>query len=544
MRIRLTSLCLMLLALLAANVQGAHIYWMGYDTDLGAGYNWNTAPDGSGTSGYPTNADIGVMAAGTATLGPFDTPPPNPMGELWMAGGATPGSATIQATTGVIDVMNWVIIGQGWAGDPDAQPGGTATLDLSGTAVFNQVAGGGGDTHIGESYDTARPGSTGNLILSGNAVYNNNHGRFNVGQGATAKGFVTIKDTATLNLNNEWHQLGFTGGVAQITQTGGTVNHNIAAAPAIADGNGWNPNGHLIVGGWGGSCTYDMSGGALNASSEVVLSDANGTYPGTYGVFNLNGGTVTVPGIQAGFAWDAGGPTTATFNFNGGLLRANASSPKFFQVYSATATMTVNVKAGGANIDTNGNNIAISMPLLDGGGGGGLVKLGAGNLKLNGINTYTGLTDVTAGTLGGSGTIPGAVIVRPGAGIYPGDPARLTVGSVIFEPDSFFDVYISSATSYDSLNVVGNLTVAPGDLLNVILDPAYVPKFCDTFDVLDWGTHNGMFIPHLPPLPPGLTWDLSRYESDGIIHVSPEPSTIVLLLIGAMGVMLYWRRHR
>ncbi len=205
--------------------------------------------------------------------------------------------------------------------------------------------------------------------------------------------------------------------------------------------------------------------------------------------------------------------------------------------------MTTVVKAGGAKIDTAGFNIAINSALLDGGGGGGLVKSGAGNLKLNGANTYTGLTSVLGGTLGGSGTIPGPVLVAPGAGIFPGDPAQLTVGSITFEPDSFFDVFIASETSYDSLHVVGMLNIAGNDMLHVILDPAYVPKYCDTFNVLDWGQINGMFIPDLPPLPDGLTWDLSRYESDGIIHVSPEPSTIVLLLMGAL-MLLYWRRQR
>ncbi len=304
MRIKLTFLCLMLLAALTANVQGAHVYWQGFSTDFADPLNWST-------SLYPTNADIAVFTTdflsgpAIATLDTTGFTPPNPMMELWMAG--APGSvATLSQSAKIIDVNNWVIIGQGFGGDPDGQPGGTAYLNLSGTAVFNQAAGGTGDTHVAESSGGIT--TKGYLNLSGDATYNNNHGRFNVGQNTGAQGYVTISENATLNLNNEWHQLGFTGGVAQITQDGGTVNHNMSAAPVLDDGNGWSPNGHFIIGGWGGSCTYDMNAGALNASAYIVLSDANGSFANTYGILNLNGGTVTTPGIQAGFAWDAGAP--------------------------------------------------------------------------------------------------------------------------------------------------------------------------------------------------------------------------------------------
>jgi autotransporter-associated beta strand protein len=58
---------------------------------------------------------------------------------------------------------------------------------------------------------------------------------------------------------------------------------------------------------------------------------------------------------------------------------------------------TVTIQAGGAIIDSNGNNITINTPLLD--GGGGLTKQGTGNLTLAGANTYSGNTTVNAGSL-------------------------------------------------------------------------------------------------------------------------------------------------
>ena len=64
-----------------------------------------------------------------------------------------------------------------------------------------------------------------------------------------------------------------------------------------------------------------------------------------------------------------------------------------------TGLNAATVKSGGAVIDTNGETITIAQWLLDGSGGGGLTKIGAGTLTLGGINTYTGNTTVNAGAL-------------------------------------------------------------------------------------------------------------------------------------------------
>ena len=74
-----------------------------------------------------------------------------------------------------------------------------------------------------------------------------------------------------------------------------------------------------------------------------------------------------------------------------------------------------NVLAGGAVIDTASYGITIAQPLLDGGGNGGLIKLGVGTLTLAGNNTYTGPTIVQDGALAVNGLLPGAAIVRSGA---------------------------------------------------------------------------------------------------------------------------------
>ncbi|MFO1490497.1 MAG: autotransporter-associated beta strand repeat-containing protein [Kiritimatiellia bacterium] len=102
---------------------------------------------------------------------------------------------------------------------------------------------------------------------------------------------------------------------------------------------------------------------------------------------NLSGGTLTVSTVSILFG-------NNIFNFNGGTYKLGAGTAGF-----STFT-SVNIKAGGAVIDTNGFSATIGQSLLDGGGGGGLAKVGGlGTLALTKANAYTGLTSVGAGVL-------------------------------------------------------------------------------------------------------------------------------------------------
>ena len=438
-------------------------------------------------------------------------------------------------------------------------------------------------------------GNVGKLLLSGNAIVNfKSSGPLDVGSGASGDsggmGYLYLTDNAQLNMHdaNELN-IGVSGSNGDLTMDGGAIDLSYGlswwAAP-IRVGMGGNGGGvystgtmtmnagtisidsHILVGDLGATGTVTMNGGTItktNHQGDIVIGTCDvwnvsttesgtgtwiqnggtvlnasrillaksGKTPGT-GTFSLNGGLV-----QATAVGTEGVGGNSTFHFNGGTLQASASSTTYMQ-----GLTLADVQARGAVIDTQSFNITVAQSLLDGGGGGGLKKLGGGALKLNGTNTYTGLTDVMQGSLGGSGSIAGAVVVRTGAALAPGDPARLTVGSITFEPNSFFDVVIAGTgvANYDSLNVIGTLAVAQGDPLNVTLDPAYVPQTGDTFDVLDWGSVSGMFVPNLPALPGGLSWDSSNLPVNGSLTIVPEPGTIVLLLIGA--VMLYLRRRR
>lgn len=148
--------------------------------------------------------------------------------------------------------------------------------------------------------------------------------------------------------------------------------------------------------------TFNINSGST-ATVERVQFCGNGTQPAETGAqctgeINLNaGGTLAARFIRAGDG-DAS-QMTSIFNFNGGTLRVSTPVTGFNFIADAGTNLTVNVKSGGAVIDTAGTNATCTKPLRDAGGGGGLTKNGTGTLTLNQPNTYTGPTVVKGGTL-------------------------------------------------------------------------------------------------------------------------------------------------
>ena len=96
---------------------------------------------------------------------------------------------------------------------------------------------------------------------------------------------------------------------------------------------------------------------------------------------------------------------------------------------------------------------------------GGSVDIQSGQLSVNGILNAGDVYVDDSGTLGGSGTINGNVIVLAGGTVSPGNsPGTLTVvGNVNFTPGSGFKVQVEGNKA-DLLNVIGGgvVTIDPG----------------------------------------------------------------------------------
>ncbi len=123
----------------------------------------------------------------------------------------------------------------------------------------------------------------------------------------------------------------------------------------------------------------------------------------------------------------------------------------------------------------------------------GITKSGTGRLALNSSsNTFSGAVTVTAGTLGGVGTIPSSVSVTNAAGIIaPGNgPGILTIQqNVTFVAGADFSVELARGTSlqpipgeYDQLRInTGTITLANADL---VLAPLGGLQLTDIFFIM------------------------------------------------------------
>ena len=195
-----------------------------------------------------------------------------------------------------------------------------------------------------------------------------------------------------------------------------------------------------------GSGTLTLNGGSTIVSNLLFNYQSSG---GSATV-HLNGGTLRVQRLGKT-------PTSISgnhiFNFNAGTLVAGASSGTFL---TNTTLARANVRNGGAKIDTAGFDIIIDQPLLhsniggDADTDGGLTKLGNGTLTLNGTNSYTGPTVVSAGTLalGASGGLPASSSFDLAAG------AGLNVLAVT--NFSFRAPLTATGTSTDSAELIGS----------------------------------------------------------------------------------------
>ncbi|MCW1923769.1 autotransporter-associated beta strand repeat-containing protein [Luteolibacter arcticus] len=360
------------------------------------------------TAGAGSHVAIGGEGAGTLTMNgtsQFTTPGGDfNVGDV----GSAVGLLDINADATVTLASN-VFIGKNSS---------KGTIDMSGTSNmsttgFTQVSGGGAT-------------SEGTLTVAGSAEYLSTN-QFLVGFGAASKGFVTVDGSGKIQVNS-FVSVGFNGTGTMTVKGDGSfannddfsVNENGDAPVTVTvqDTGSLTVGGNLYVGRNGGrvgTLTVSGTGGEVNqtnaaaafnvgqsgngtlniqGSATVTAASNNGVVLGQIGdgtgTVNLDGGTLTAKRIF-------GNAGNSTFNFNGGLLRAaTGATPAFMSGVDNSF-----VKAGGALIDSNGEAVTISVPLLTDpvSTGGGLTKSGAGTLVLSGANTYTGTTTVTAGTL-------------------------------------------------------------------------------------------------------------------------------------------------
>src|SRR5262245_6703753 len=329
---------------------------------------------------------------------------------------------------------------------------GPGTLILTGSNTYT-----GGTTIAGGPLQLGNGGASGSIV--GNVTDN---GIFAINRSDTfAFGGVISGSGAFAQIGP-----GTTILTAVNTYASGTAINGGALAVA-ADANLGAAAGGLAFG--GGTLRY-LSGFTTNRA--VTLNAGGGT-------FDTNGSNATLAGTISG----AGGLTktgagTLTLSgassysgataVNAGTLQAGAANtfaPNSAFTVASGATLNLasfnqtigslagagSVTLGSATLTTGNDNTSTTFSGAIS-GTGGLVKQGTGALTLTGASSYTGATNINAGTLVVNGSLASSVFVNSGGTLRGiGSIGSLTVGN---------GAALSPGNSIGTLTVNGNLVMA------------------------------------------------------------------------------------
>ncbi|MBM3198164.1 MAG: autotransporter domain-containing protein [Chlamydiae bacterium] len=283
----------------------------------------------------------------------------------------------------------------------------------------------------------------------------------------------------------------------------GTINATPSSLPSAAGG-----VQQIVFSGTGLGVFQAASGDFSNFLPSIVLQNTgtidtnsndmtlNGIVAGSFPLIKVGAGTLTLG--------NSGNSFTGNIQINNGTLNATPSTitasgsgmPQLIFAGSGQGIFQLGdnfpdfasdiVLQSDGTIDTQQDfDITITGSLI-GGGSHTLHKLGGGSINFQGQGYFTGLLNITEGvvysnslaafdtavqsgaTLRGTGTHSGAVTVKNGGNLFPGNSIGiLTVGSLVLEPGAITSLEIDGDEA-SSIDVTGSALL--DGLLQIIPD--------------------------------------------------------------------------
>ena len=302
----------------------------------------------------------------------------------------------------------------------------------------------------------------------------------------------------------------------------------------------------LVVGASSGSgaAQYKLGGGALNADREDI--GENSVADGDTADFNQTSGTNTVTTLNV--ALTAGG--TGTYEMSGGTLA----------VLGGLSVGGSPAKPGGTGSFTLTNGAAATVGYKVTTGLNGTVDASHGSLTVGYNSSAAPLATLgqilvdQGGILGGNNYVGN--VMNNGL-VYPGDPTKMTITGNYTQGATGnlqLDIAGSNVGQYDQLDVQGELTLLAGSTLTLNFINGYAPTTIATYDLIDFESvdpTNNFFSNVVVNGLSGYTYTFVPSFGEGGVNYRfvavqdiPEPSTVVLVLIGAGFLALPIRRLR
>jgi fibronectin-binding autotransporter adhesin len=317
-----------------------------------------------------------------------------------------------------------------------------------------------------------------------------------------------------------------------------------------------------------GNLGQAVSGNGQTQNLFGIRKTGAGTFEIAGAINSYSGGTVVEGGILrisadaklgqigslTGAAGSSGAPVAPISAFenslvlNGGTLQTTTAAAFVLDAKRGIGLGPATGSTGGTGtlLVDSGVTLSYAGVIASAGNTGTqtLAKDGAGTLLLEGLSTFTGLTQATAGILGGSGSLASSLQIDSTATLAPGSAAIGTftvdgssatiAGLLAVELDG------TGSGSADLLDVAGLLDLSAGSstvdfsVLGSLDDAAYV--------IANYGSISGTFAT-VTNLPTGYTLNYS-YLGNSVALVSvPEPGSVALLAAASIAATILRRRR-